>query len=53
MPVFLSSPAPALLQGPNGSELSRDFTYVDDIVKGVVAAVETATGSVKGDAQYR
>merc|ERR1712129_310231 len=29
-----------IFQGPGGSELERDFTYVDDIVRGTVAAVD-------------
>jgi hypothetical protein len=44
---------PAHTQGPNRSELSRDFTYVDDVVCGVVGAVDTSPASMKGEAQYR
>jgi len=29
-----------IFQGPGGSELERDFTYIDDIVRGTVAAVD-------------
>jgi len=29
-----------IFQGPGGSELERDFTYVDDIVLGCIAAVD-------------
>eukprot|EP00929_Paragymnodinium_shiwhaense_P034696 TRINITY_DN18847_c0_g1_i1.p1 TRINITY_DN18847_c0_g1~~TRINITY_DN18847_c0_g1_i1.p1 ORF type:complete len:417 (+),score=87.86 TRINITY_DN18847_c0_g1_i1:235-1485(+) len=29
-----------IFQGPGGSELERDFTYIDDIVQGCVAAVD-------------
>jgi len=29
-----------IFQGPGGSELERDFTYIDDIVQGTVAAVD-------------
>eukprot|EP00887_Chlorella_sp_A99_P000770 scaffold5.g770.t1 len=42
-----------IYQGPNATELSRDFTYIDDIVAGVVAAVDTSPPSVKGQAAYR
>ena len=37
-----------IFQGPSGSELSRDFTYIDDIVAGVLAALDTAPPSGKG-----
>ena len=36
-----------IFQGPGGSELSRDFTYVDDIVAGVLGALRTAPPSGK------
>lgn len=42
-----------IFQGPNGTELVRDFTYVGDIVAGVLAAVNTSTPSIKGSAQFR
>merc|ERR1712151_1247515 len=29
-----------IFQGPGGSELERDFTYIDDIVQGCVSAVD-------------
>merc|ERR1712039_45548 len=29
-----------IFQGPGGSELERDFTYIDDIVTGCVGAVD-------------
>lgn len=32
-------------QGPNGTELARDFTFVDDIVAGVCGALDTAAPS--------
>ena len=31
-----------IFQGPGGSELSRDFTYVDDVVAGTLAALHAA-----------
>ncbi|KAJ7541195.1 hypothetical protein O6H91_10G049900 [Diphasiastrum complanatum] len=46
-------------QGPNGVELARDFTYIDDVVKGCVASLDTAQrstgsgGKKKGPAQLR
>ena len=42
-----------IFQGPNGEEVQRDFTYVDDIVDGVIGSLDTAPPSVKGQAQYR
>lgn len=49
----------SIFEGPNHGSVARDFTYIDDIVKGCVAAVDTAgksTGSggkKKGPAQLR
>ncbi|KAF5813088.1 putative UDP-glucuronate 4-epimerase [Helianthus annuus] len=46
-------------RGKNGVDLARDFTYIDDIVKGCVGSLDTAgksTGSggkKKGPAPYR
>ena len=45
--------------GPHGEELARDFTFIDDIVKGCVASLDTAlrsTGSTRNKrkkAQFR
>merc|ERR1712048_1432317 len=36
-----------IFQGPGGSELERDFTYIDDIVAGCVGAVDHIGASVK------
>jgi len=36
-----------IFKAPDGSELERDFTYIDDIVKGTVAAVDSIGPSVK------
>jgi len=36
-----------IFQGPDGSELERDFTYIDDIVRGTIAAVDHIGESVK------
>merc|ERR1712014_551272 len=40
-----------IFQGPGGSELERDFTYIDDIVQGCLAAVDAVTPSTKKTAQ--
>jgi UDP-glucuronate 4-epimerase len=40
-----------VFQGPGGSELERDFTYIDDIVAGTVAAVDAVPPSTKETAQ--
>eukprot|EP01018_Ginkgo_biloba_P015665 Gb_26316 [translate_table: standard] len=48
-----------IFQGPNNVDVARDFTYIDDIVKGCVAALDTAErstgsgGKKKGPAQLR
>ncbi|XP_057852765.1 UDP-glucuronate 4-epimerase 1 isoform X2 [Cryptomeria japonica] len=48
-----------IYRGKNQVDLARDFTYIDDIVKGCVASLDTATkstgsgGKKKGPAQYR
>ena len=36
-----------IFQGEGGAELARDFTHVSDVVKGVVAALETSEASGK------
>merc|ERR1712113_703359 len=36
-----------IFQGPGGSELERDSTYIDDIVHGCVAAVDAVPASTK------
>lgn len=36
-----------IFQGPNESELERDFTYIDDITAGCVAAVDRIAPSTK------
>jgi len=42
-----------IFQGPNESELERDFTYIDDIVAGCVSAVDKIRPSVKGSADCK
>ena len=41
------------MQGPQQSELSRDFTYVDDIVEGVIASLTHIPPSRPGSAHYK
>jgi len=41
------------VQGPGRTELSRDFTYVDDIVDGVLAALGEIKPSGKHTAEYK
>merc|ERR1712060_11691 len=40
-----------IFQGPGGSELERDFTFIDDIVTGCVGAVDRVTASTKETAE--
>jgi UDP-glucuronate 4-epimerase len=40
-----------IFQGPGGSELQRDFTYIDDIVQGCIAAVDKIAASTKETAE--
>jgi len=42
-----------IFQGPGGSELQRDFTYIDDIVAGVIASTDSAPPSSKATATFR
>jgi UDP-glucuronate 4-epimerase len=44
--ILAGSPV-RIFKGPGGSELSRDFTYVDDIVAGVLAALASAEPSAR------
>jgi len=39
-----------IFQGPGGSELERDFTYIDDIVAGCVASIDKVPASTKATA---
>lgn len=41
------------MQTENAKELARDFTYIDDVVAGVLAAVDTAGSSTRSHALYR
>ncbi|GAA0154721.1 epimerase/racemase [Lithospermum erythrorhizon] len=49
----------SIFEGPNHGTVARDFTYIDDIVKGCLAALDTAEkstgsgGKKKGPAQLR
>jgi UDP-glucuronate 4-epimerase len=40
-----------IFQGPGGSELERDFTFIDDIVSGCVSAVDKIAASTKETAE--
>ncbi|CAI8589195.1 unnamed protein product [Vicia faba] len=50
-----------VFESPDGGSVARDFTYIDDIVKGCLGALDTAKkstgfgvdGKKKGNAQYR
>nr|XP_027186771.1 UDP-glucuronate 4-epimerase 5 isoform X3 [Cicer arietinum] len=48
-----------VFESPDGGTVSRDFTYIDDIVKGCLGALDTAKkstgsgGKKKGSAQFR
>ncbi|KAF9616706.1 hypothetical protein IFM89_031723 [Coptis chinensis] len=49
----------SIFEGPNHGTVARDFTYIDDIVKGCLASLDTAEkstgsgGKKKGPAQLR
>ena len=47
------SPVTAFDQGPGGSELMRDFTYIDDVVAGVIGSLDSAPPSTPEDASFR
>lgn len=48
-----------IFEGPDHGSVARDFTFIDDIVKGCLTALDTAKkstgtgGKKKGDAQFR
>ncbi|KAK7309030.1 hypothetical protein RJT34_05451 [Clitoria ternatea] len=48
-----------VFEGSDGGSVARDFTYIDDVVKGCLGALDTAKkstgsgGKKKGSAQYR
>jgi len=42
-----------IFQGPGGSELERDFTFIDDIVAGTIAAVDHVSPSTKETAMNK
>ncbi|KAL2642295.1 hypothetical protein R1flu_009882 [Riccia fluitans] len=56
---ILSGKPITIYQGPNKVDLARDFTFIDDIVKGCVASLDTAEkstgtgGKKRGPAQLR
>lgn len=41
------------MQGPEKSELKRDFTYIDDIVDGIMGALAEIPPSEKRKAHYK
>ncbi|XP_042032720.1 UDP-glucuronate 4-epimerase 3-like [Salvia splendens] len=49
----------SIFEGPHHQSVARDFTYIDDIVKGCLASIDTAqqstgsSGKKKGPAQLR
>lgn len=42
-----------IFRGPHGEELARDFTFIDDIVKGCVASLDTALPSTGSGGRKR
>ncbi|KAL3645227.1 UDP-glucuronate 4-epimerase 3 [Castilleja foliolosa] len=56
--ILKGNPIP-IFEGPNHSSVARDFTYIDDIVKGCLGSIDTAEkstgsgGKKKGPAQLR
>nr|AFK41785.1 unknown [Medicago truncatula] len=48
-----------VFESPDGGSVARDFTYIDDVVKGCLGALDTAKkstgsgGKKKGSAQFR
>jgi UDP-glucuronate 4-epimerase len=42
-----------IFQGPGGTELERDFTYIDDIVAGTLAALDKVSPSTKETAMCK
>ena len=38
-----------VFRAPDGSELARDFTFIDDIVAGVLGACDNTPASIKGE----
>lgn len=57
-PVLCMQPI-KIFQGHKGEQLARDFTFIDDVVKGCVASLDTAKpstgsgGKKTAKAQYR
>ncbi len=50
---FGCRPRKARLQGPDQSELQRDFTFIDDIVEGIMGSLAEIPPSEKGKAHYK
>ncbi|KAL0002685.1 hypothetical protein SO802_016466 [Lithocarpus litseifolius] len=57
--AILKGKAISIFEGPNHGTVARDFTYIDDIVKGCLGSLDTAEkstgsgGKKKGPAQLR
>ena len=49
----LSRVVGCIMQGPEHSELSRDFTFIDDIVEAIMAALRASPASIAGKAHYK
>ncbi|KVH90070.1 UDP-glucuronate 4-epimerase 5-like [Cynara cardunculus var. scolymus] len=43
----------SIFEGPNHGTIARDFTYIDDIVKGCLSAIDTANKSSKKKGEFR
>jgi len=50
---IMKGEAVKIFQGPDDSELERDFTYIDDIVVGTISAVDRVAESTKEKAQCK
>ncbi|KAK3038480.1 hypothetical protein RJ639_029778 [Escallonia herrerae] len=56
---ILKGKAITIYEGPNHRTVARDFTYIDDVVKGCLSALDTAKkstgsgGKKRGGAQFR
>ncbi len=50
----ISHNAPVVVfRAPDSQEIVRDFTYIDDIVQGIIASAETSPESTPGIAKFR
>eukprot|EP00250_Pteridium_aquilinum_P014317 c21911_g1_i3 orf=84-1094(+) len=51
--LYAATKPVTIFQGPHGEELARDFTFIDDIVKGCVASLDTALTSTGSGGKKR